>query len=176
MEANVANVASDAPDPSQNELDYDVPVNRSAPDTARNNSMRKDPGRAGTQRRRVFDFIQQNGVNGATDQEGQAALGMQPGAYAARRKELTGQSKGCRWQFIANSGRTRPTPRGDDAIVWVALDEPIDTESSSVVKPSARDVLRRILRKCSDWCDDVDTTQPIDFICEMRDYVKEYLG
>jgi hypothetical protein len=163
-----------APAPTENPESYEVPANRNAPPTAKNNSMRKNPIRAGTQRGRVFEFIRQNGVNGATDQEGQAVLKIQAGAYAARRQELAGKAKDSEWKYIVESGRTRLTERGNEAIVWVALATPVPVDNKS--KSSDRAALKKILRKCMAWCDDVDTSQPIDFICGMRDFVKQHLG
>lgn len=71
----------------------------------------------GTQRRTVYDFIASCGSYGCTDEEGQEALGM-PNAYRARRGELAGD-RGHTPVLIKDSGRTRTTRAGLQAVVWV---------------------------------------------------------
>lgn len=60
----------------------------------------------------VLDYIQTNG--GATDEEVRTALNLRYGSGCARRKEL--QDRG----LVRNSGKTRLTTVGRNAIVWEA--------------------------------------------------------
>ena len=66
---------------------------------------------AGTQRRRVYDFIAGRGHWGATDEEIQTALEMNPSTQRPRRIELT-QS-----HHIVACGQ-RKTKSGRNATVW----------------------------------------------------------
>lgn len=68
--------------------------------------------RAGTLRRRVLDFLRS--VDGATDDEMQVALDMNPSTQRPRRVELVAAG------WVRDSGTKRRT-RGDcDAVVWTA--------------------------------------------------------
>jgi hypothetical protein len=64
---------------------------------------------------RVLAFIREAGDAGATDDEMQQALGMNPSTQRPRRGELR------RFGFIEDSGRTRPTASGRAAVVWRAV-------------------------------------------------------
>ncbi len=70
----------------------------------------KSPGLRG----RVLDFIVARGSYGATDDEGEAALGIKPQSYTPRRGELVKLGR------VMDSGRRRMTESGCPAAVWVA--------------------------------------------------------
>ncbi len=67
-----------------------------------------------TQRERVRAFIASRGPEGATDDEGEAALAMRPQSYTPRRRELV------KLGLVVDSGRRRATASGRPAAVWVA--------------------------------------------------------
>ena len=72
---------------------------------------------AGTQRRRVLDILRayrQTQIGGLTDHQMQVWLGMNPSTQRPRRVELVKQG------FVVDSGKTRLTPSGKRAVVWVA--------------------------------------------------------
>lgn len=75
------------------------------------------PG-AGTLRMAVLDFIGKCGDNGATDDEVQVALGMNPSTQRPRRVEL--------WDMglVRDSGRTRLTRSRRKATVWIVNEQP----------------------------------------------------
>jgi hypothetical protein len=62
----------------------------------------------------VLDAIVRSRHYGATDHELVAALGMLPDTLRARRVELKDRG------LIRDSGRRRKTPRGRQAVVWIA--------------------------------------------------------
>lgn len=62
---------------------------------------------------RVLALLIGKGPHGATDEEMQLALGMNPNTQRPRRVEL--QQRG----FIAESGRLRDTSSGRKAVVWI---------------------------------------------------------
>lgn len=66
-----------------------------------------------TERERVFQTLLARGETGATDQELQDDLHMDPSTQRPRRVELVRADK------VADSGRTRPTRKGRQAVVWV---------------------------------------------------------
>ena len=70
--------------------------------------------KTGTLRRKVYDFIAWNRGFGATDGEIQATLNMAGSTERPRRKELEDAG------WVRDSGRTRKTGSGHDAIVWLA--------------------------------------------------------
>ena len=72
----------------------------------------------GTWRRRVLNAIVAAGLRGATDEELQQALGMNPSTERPRRVELVEQG------WIEDSGRRRPTRSGRFAVVWVSRQVP----------------------------------------------------
>lgn len=72
---------------------------------------------AGTQRAAVLDFLQRRGQYGATDEEVQRALNMNPSTQRPRRIELQ------RANFICDSGSTRKTESMRNAVVWIIRDE-----------------------------------------------------
>lgn len=69
---------------------------------------------AATLRLGVLKFIQQRGPLGATDEEIQAGLTMNPSTQRPRRVEL------CNLGLVSDSGTTRRTKSGRAAVVWVA--------------------------------------------------------
>lgn len=70
--------------------------------------------RAGTLRRKVRDYLLNCGADGATDQEIQAALQMDPNTQRPRRIELVEARK------VLDSGKQRKTLSGRAATVWIA--------------------------------------------------------
>lgn len=68
----------------------------------------------GAQRRRVLEHLQALGAGGATDEEMQIVLGLNPSAQRPRRVELVDAG------LVRDSGRTRKTTSGRNAIVWEA--------------------------------------------------------
>ncbi len=64
-------------------------------------------------RARVLGFIVEQGPNGATDDEGEAALGIKPQTYTPRRGELV------KLGLVVDSGFRRNTTSGRPAAVWV---------------------------------------------------------
>jgi hypothetical protein len=66
----------------------------------------------GTQRRRVLDFIGYAGPNGATDEEMQFALAMNPSTQRPRRVELVEGG------WVEESEMVRRTVSKRDAVVW----------------------------------------------------------
>lgn len=69
----------------------------------------------GTERGRVLTFIRGCEERGATDDEIQHALMMNPSTERPRRVELV------RMGFIRDSGRVRPTQTGRAAVVWIQV-------------------------------------------------------
>lgn len=65
-------------------------------------------------RARVLAYIVKQTLNGATDDEGEAALGIKPQTYTPRRGELVALG------LVVDSGRRRNTTSGRPAAVWVA--------------------------------------------------------
>lgn len=112
-----ANVLDAAKQPSTNQspkfIVATAPARRNGPKTSKN-AARSAEAFAGAQCRMVFDFIASQREFGATDKETQSATGLSCDSQVPRRWTLvrTGQ--------VADSGRTRPTPSGRAAIVWVA--------------------------------------------------------
>lgn len=84
-----------------------APTTRAAAQTA----IKPDAARL---RGQVLAYIRSRGASGATDQEIQDALGMSGDTERPRRREL--QTAG----LIVDSGKTRSTPSGRAAVVWVA--------------------------------------------------------
>lgn len=67
---------------------------------------------------RVLAYLEQCGDHGATDREIATALSIDGNSGRPRRIELV------RLGLAADSGRTRPTPRGRRSTVWVATITP----------------------------------------------------
>lgn len=70
---------------------------------------------ARTLRGQVYDLLVERGQHGATDEEMQTLLNMNPSTQRPRRGELVTDGR------VADSGRTRATRSGRSAVVWVAL-------------------------------------------------------
>jgi hypothetical protein len=69
--------------------------------------------RSGTLRRMVLDHLRQCGAHGATDDEMQQALEMNPSTQRPRRVELVDSG------LVKETSRTRRTRSGRQAAVWV---------------------------------------------------------
>lgn len=79
---------------------------------------------ADNQRGRVFRFIEDSGHFGATDEEIQLALGMNPSTQRPRRVELVEDLL-----VVRDSGRRRKTTSGRSAVVWEVIPtEPVQRE------------------------------------------------
>lgn len=68
---------------------------------------------ASTLRNQVLDFLRELGDYGATDEEIQLALDMNPSTQRPRRVELVER------RLVKNSGKTRLTTSKRSAVVWV---------------------------------------------------------
>lgn len=90
---------------------------------------------SGTQRYRVFEFIQGNA--GATDDQIMNGLGLKMNSVLPRRGELV--EKG----LVIDSGRTRKTRANRDAIVWIVNPVPPQTTRGKMSKGEVREVSRR---------------------------------
>jgi hypothetical protein len=96
-------------------LNFDTvpaPFQRRSP-TSQAAALAVEP-RSGTLRAMVLSFLRGRGATGATDEEIQLRVPMNANTERPRRVELV------RGGFILDSGRTRPTVSGDEAVVWVA--------------------------------------------------------
>lgn len=71
--------------------------------------------RVATLRRTVLEYMRGRGEDGATDEEVQDALHMNPSTERPRRVELVMGG------FVRDSGRTRKTRSNRSATVWVAV-------------------------------------------------------
>lgn len=89
----------------------DLPFQKHSP-TSREAAQGARPV-AGLLRENVLAFIRSRGEEGATDQEIQEALALDPSTQRPRRVELV--QAGLVW----NSGKTRKTRSGREAVVWV---------------------------------------------------------
>ncbi len=82
------------------------------PETSHQAALRIEP-LTGTQRGRILNYLRNVGINGATDQELQQMLRISESAERPRRGELVRQ------EWVVDSGKTRQTSSGAQAIVWV---------------------------------------------------------
>lgn len=80
--------------------------------TSQASAMAVEP-RTGTQRAVVLAYLRGCGDLGATDEQMQSCIPMQANTQRPRRGELK--------NLIQNSGRTRVTISGQQAVVWVAV-------------------------------------------------------
>lgn len=71
---------------------------------------------AATLRAKVLEYIRNSGEVGQTDEGCQVGLDMPGNTQRARRVEL------CEMGLVKDSGRTRPTKSGRQAVVWVATE------------------------------------------------------
>lgn len=109
-----ASVQASLASPDANRLGKFQNPDSGAAVTQRQAAILAFPG-TGTQRRRVLDHIARTG--GATDEEMQQALDMNPSTQRPRRVELVDDG------WVEDSGRTRKTPSGRDAVVWVLTEQ-----------------------------------------------------
>ncbi len=86
-----------------------VIIARNAQPTSRKAALRALP-KSGTKRSRLYTFLDQSG--GATDEEMELALGIPGNTVRPTRVSLV------RDGLVEESGKTRPTISGNDAIVW----------------------------------------------------------
>lgn len=89
-----------------------VPYQRNS-STSKAAALRAEP-LASTKRGELLAFLRGREAKGATDEEMQCLVPMNPNTQRPRRVELV------QGAWIVNSGRTRKTLGGDDAVVWVA--------------------------------------------------------
>jgi hypothetical protein len=87
-----------------------APAHNGTP-TSRAAAERIEPA-AGTLRRQVLDYIRARGEQGATDEEMQDALRMNPSTQRPRRIEL------CDMGWVERTDTTRKTRSGRDAAVY----------------------------------------------------------
>jgi hypothetical protein len=73
-----------------------------------------EPEGAASPREKVLAFVRSRGREGATDEEIQEALGMNPSTERPRRIELY------KVDLVYDSGTLRPTRSGRKAVVWMA--------------------------------------------------------
>lgn len=91
------------------------PAARSAPPGTSDVAARMIAPHVGTLRARILAFIEAQGPAGATDDEGELALGIKPQTYTPRRGELAALG------WIRDTGRRRNTASGRPASVWIAV-------------------------------------------------------
>jgi len=116
--ADAAVIAALTPDHPGSRSDSAAPhawVRRDARPTETAAAARAAP-RSGTQRMAVLHAVASAGDHGATDDEIAQVSGIIPPRVASRRKELLDGG------WVRDSGATRPTRTGADAIVWVLAD------------------------------------------------------
>lgn len=114
-----------SPDPTR--LPLTPPARHNAPAGTSDVAADRIAGHAKDLRARVLAFIVEQGPHGATDDEGEAALGIKPQTYTPRRGELVAL------RLVVDSGRRRPTASGRPAAVWVLSEFAPKTEGP--VKP-----------------------------------------
>lgn len=90
-----------------------APAHHNAPPGTSDAAARRIEDFAPTLRRRVHDLIRDRGAFGATDDEGESALGIKPQSYTPRRGELVDLG------LVMDSGKRRKTESGRAAAVWV---------------------------------------------------------
>ena len=71
----------------------------------------------GSINRAVYSYIVSRGLEGATDQEVESVTRMDGNSVRSSRGSLVKQG------LVFDSGRTRPNAKGNNCIVWIALDE-----------------------------------------------------
>ena len=76
-----------------------------------------DEGELGKLRAKVLAHLRKRKKKGATDEEMQDALGMNPSTQRPRRIELVDRG------LVADSGQKRKTRSGRNAVVWIAAAE-----------------------------------------------------
>lgn len=73
--------------------------------------------KSGTKRRRVYDYIANRGLLGATDDEIEGALGIDGNTIRPTRGGLVEDG------YIINTGTTRKNKHGNECIVWRCANE-----------------------------------------------------
>ena len=73
--------------------------------------------KSGTKRRRVYDYISNRGLHGATDDEIENALGIDGNTVRPTRGGLVEDG------YIINTGTTRKNKHGNECIVWRCADQ-----------------------------------------------------
>lgn len=92
-------------------IDFTPPYQRHSA-TSRAAAAAIEP-KAGTKRAKVLEYIRSCSAQGATDEEMQQCIPMGSNTQRPRRVELV------KAKLIKDSGRTRRTAGGDEAVVWV---------------------------------------------------------
>lgn len=95
------------------QLPLTPPSHRHAPAGTSTVAAHRIAGHAKDLRARVLAFIVEQGAHGATDDEGEAVLGIKCQTYTPRRGELVALG------LVVDSGRRRKTASGRPAAVWV---------------------------------------------------------
>lgn len=90
-----------------------APAHHNAPPGTSDAAARYIEGRAPRDRCKIHGFIRDRGAFGATDDEGESALGIKPQSYTPRRGELVAL------RLVVDSGKRRKTESGRAAAVWV---------------------------------------------------------
>ena len=71
----------------------------------------------GSINRTVYAYIESRGVDGATDQEIENVTHIDGNSVRPSRSSLV------KMRLVIDSGRTRPNAKGNNCIVWMAVDE-----------------------------------------------------
>ena len=71
----------------------------------------------GSINRAVYSYIESRGVDGATDQEIESVTHIDGNSVRPSRGSLV------KMRLVIDSGRTRPNAKGNNCIVWLAVDE-----------------------------------------------------
>ena len=71
----------------------------------------------GSINRTVYAYIESRGVDGATDQEIESVTHIDGNSVRPSRGSLV------KMRLVIDSGRTRPNAKGNNCIVWMAVDE-----------------------------------------------------
>ena len=93
-----------------------IKVAKNAQRTSKATALRVLP-KTGTKRSKVYEFILNRGLYGATDQEIQATLHMDGNTVRPSRGSLVDD------QLVFDSGITRLNTNGEHCIVWRAMDD-----------------------------------------------------
>lgn len=102
-----------SPDSTLARLPLTPPARHNAPAGTSGVAADRIAGHAKDLRARVLAFIVEQGPHGATDDEGEAVLGIKPQTYTPRRGELVALG------LVVDSGCRRNTASGRPAAVWV---------------------------------------------------------
>lgn len=102
-----------SPDSTFAKLPLTPPTHHNAPAGTSSIAADRIAGYTKDLRARVLAFIMAQGAHGATDDEGEAVLGIKPQTYTPRRGELVKE------RLVVDSGRRRNTASGRPAAVWV---------------------------------------------------------